>query len=400
MDVSRLKGALAFLPQERVLFGQGAADRLASEVDRLGRQRAFVITGTTRATKTGLLERVRQILGPRFAGAFYPVSQHVPRRDVLSAAFRAREVQADILISLGGGSPVDGTKAVALCLSEGVVSEEQLECYRVRGPGGVLTTPRFQGQAVPHIALSTTLSAAEFTSGFGITDETRRVKEGYGALPLAPRVVILDPELTVPTPPWLWSATGMRAVDHAIERLYSLRHQPFVDTLCLQSLRYLFRHLPSSTRDRQDLEAGLYCQFGAWMSIFGAMSVRTGISHAIGHQLGAHCNVAHGQTSCILLPAAMDFNLPAAADRLALVAECAGMDIRGRSTGEAAQAAIEMVRRFIKDLGCPTRLRDVGVEEADLRPIAEAVMEEVPFMENPLPIKAAEDVLEILQHAW
>ena len=91
MEGSQLNGAFTFLPQERVLFGQGAVERLASEVDRLNRQRAFVITGTTIATKTGLLERVQQILGRRFAGMFYPISQHVPRRDVLSAAFQARE---------------------------------------------------------------------------------------------------------------------------------------------------------------------------------------------------------------------------------------------------------------------------------------------------------------------
>jgi len=400
LDGSGLRGEFTFPPQERVLFGRGALERLASQVDRLGRHRAFVITGTTIAMKTGLLERVQQILGQRFAGMFYPISQHVPRRDVLTAAFQAREAKADILISLGGGSPVDGTKAVALCLSEGVVSEEQLESYRVRGPRGMHFAPQFRGQPVPHIALTTTLSAGEFTSGFGITDEARRVKEGYGAPPFVPRVVILDPELTVHTPPWLWAATGMRAVDHAIERLYSPKHQPLVDTLCIQALRYLFQNLLPSTRDPQNLEARLHCQLGAWMSIFGAVSVRTGISHAIGHQLGGHCNVPHGQTSCIMLPHAMDFNLPAAADRLALVAEGAGLDTRGLSTEDAAQAAIKRVRRFVKDLGCPTRLRDVGVKESDLLPLAEAVMEEVPLMENPLPIRGVDEILEVLRRAW
>ncbi len=203
MDEAGSISVFTFPPQERVIFGKGAVGRVASEMDRLGKQRAFVITGTTIATKTDLLERVRQILGPRFAGMFYPIPQHVPRRDVLSAAFQAREAKADILISLGGGSPVDGTKAVALCLSEGVTQERELESYRVRGPRGMRSAPPFRGHPVPHIALTTTLSAGEFTSGFGITDEARRVKEGYGGSQFVPRVVILDPELTVHTPPWL-----------------------------------------------------------------------------------------------------------------------------------------------------------------------------------------------------
>jgi alcohol dehydrogenase class IV len=400
MDEAGSISVFTFLPQERVIFGKGAVARVASEMDRLGKQRALVITGTTIATKTDLLERVRQVLGPRFGGMFYPISQHVPRRDVLAAAFQAREAKADILISLGGGSPVDGTKAVALCLSEGVTEEKGLESYRVRGQRGMRSAPPFRGQPVPHIALTTTLSAGEFTSGFGITDEARRVKEGYGGSQFVPRIVILDPELTVHTPAWLWAATGIRAVDHAVERLYSPKHQPLVDALCMQALRYLFKNLPASTRETQNLEARLYCQLGAWMSILGGMSVRTGISHAVGHQLGGHCNVPHGQTSCIMLPHAMDFNLPAAADRLALVAESAEIDTRGLSPEGAAQRAVEKVRGFIQDLGCPTRLRDVGVQESDFDLLAEAVMEEVHLMENPVPIRGADEILKMLRRAW
>jgi alcohol dehydrogenase class IV len=110
--------------------------------------------------------------------------------------------------------------------------------------------------------------------------------------------------------------------------------------------------------------------------------------------------VPHGQTSCIMLPHAMEFNLPAAAERLALVAEAAGLDSRGKTTEQMAGAAIDVVRRFISDLGCPTRLRDVGVEERDFPALAEAVMEEVPMMENPRPINGATDVIELLERAW
>jgi alcohol dehydrogenase class IV len=326
------------------------------------------------------------------------MSQHVPRRDVLLAASQARQAEADVLVSLGGGSPVDGTKAVALCLTERITSEEQLDSHRLK-PGGRRLSPQFPSQSIPHIAITTTLSAGEFTHIFGITDEVRRIKDGYGAPQFVPRVVILDPELTVHTPQWLWASTGLRAVDHAVERIYSVRHQPFVDTLCLQALRYLFQNLPRSVREPQALEARFYCQLGAWMSIIGFMNVRTGISHAIGHQLGGRCNVPHGQTSCIMLPHAMDFNLPVAADRLALVAEAAGVDTRETGIERAAREAVEAVRKLVKDLGCPTRLGEVGVKESDLSLLAEAVMLEVPTIENPRPIKDVNDVIEILRRA-
>src|SRR5919108_2910774 len=139
----------------------------------------------------------------------------------------------------------------------------------------------------------------------------------------------------------------MRAVDHAVERLYSPKHNPLSDTLCQQALRYLFAHLPRAARAPEDFAARLHCQLGAWMSIIGFATVRTGISHAIGHQLGGHCQVPHGQTSCIMLPHAMEFNLPVAADRLALVAEAAGLDGRRMNTEQMARAAIDTVRQFI-----------------------------------------------------
>ncbi|HSB78684.1 MAG TPA: iron-containing alcohol dehydrogenase [Candidatus Methylomirabilis sp.] len=390
-----MSGSLIFPPQERVIFGQGAVRHLADEVDRLGRKRALVITGTTIAKRTPLLSRVQEILGPRLAGVFFPISQHVPQNDVINAALQGREARADVLVSLGGSSPVDGAKAVALCLSEGVVSEQELHSY-CRGPHA----KPLQGHPLPHIALTTTLSAGEFTSGFAITDGQRRVKDIYGAPQFVPRVVILDPELTAFTPSWLWASTGMRAVDHAVERLYSPKHQPLVDALCIQALRYLFCDLPRSTREPQNLEVRLHCQLAAWMSAVGFMSVGTGISHAIGHQLGGHCNVPHGQTSCVILPHAMDFNRPAAAERLAIVAEAAGVDIRELNTPQAAMAAIKAVRRLIEDLGCPMRLRDVGVKDSDFPLLAQAVMDEAPLIENPRPLAGVSEISEILGKAW
>jgi maleylacetate reductase len=397
---SGIQGAFTFLPQERIIFGKGSVAQLAAEIDRLGCQRAFVITGTTIATKTDLLGRLQEVLGPRFAGVFYPIAQHTPRPDVVAAAARARAVNADVLVSLGGGSPVDGTKGVALCLAEDILTDAQLDPYRVRGPRGLRFNPQYRGMPVPHIAVTTTLSAGEFTSGVGITDPVRGVKESFGAPQMTPRIVILDPEATIYTPAWLWASTGMRAVDHAVERLYSPKHNPLSDTLCQQALHSLFHHLPRATRDPQDLDARLHCQLGAWMSIIGFATVRTGISHAIGHQLGGHCHVPHGQTSCIMLPHAMEFNLPVAADQLALVAETAGLETRRMTTEQAARAAIDAVRRFIGELGCPMRLRDVGVQERDFPALAEAVLEEVPLMENPRPISGVTDVIELLERAW
>src|SRR5690606_5481984 len=103
---SGIHGAFNFLPQERVIYGAGSLSELVAELDRLGCHRAFVITGTTIATKTDLLAEVQEVLGPRCVGVFYPMTQHVPREDVIAATAQAREVKPDVVVSLGGGSPV------------------------------------------------------------------------------------------------------------------------------------------------------------------------------------------------------------------------------------------------------------------------------------------------------
>lgn len=310
---------------------------------------------------------------------------------MIDATFEARQAKADILISLGGGSPIDAAKAVALSLSEGVTSVEELGACRQKP---------LQGKPIDHIALPTTLSGAEFTCVVGITDEVRRVKDIYVAIPLIPKHVILDPDLTVFTPPWLWASTGMRAVDHAVERIYSPGHQPVVDTLSLQSLRYLFQNLPLCLKDPQNMEARIHCQLASWMCNFGFLTVGTGISHAVGHQLGGHCNVPHGYTSCIMLPHAMEYNLPVVADRLALMAGAAGVEPQNLDEKTAAAAAIGAVRKLVSDLECPARLRDVGVAETDFSALAEAVMAEAPFISNPRRIEKKDDVIDLLRKAW
>jgi alcohol dehydrogenase len=389
------------LPVDRVIYGAGALAGLAGEVERLGRRRALVITGTSIATKTGLLERVTGLLGDRCAGAFSGSVQHVPKRTILDAAARAREVRADCLVSLGGGSPIDTTKAVVLVLAEGVADEAGLNAYTNRHITARAEVRPFGAEPpLPHIAIPTTLSAGEHSGHFGMTDEAHRRKDGGGHPLLVPRVVILDPEVTLDTPEWLWASTAIRALDHAVERFYTPTHQPLTDALCLEAIRLLARELPVTLHTPDRLEARLACQLAAWFSLFGAFNARTGLSHAIGHQLGGRCGVPHGQTSCVILPHVMAFNVPAAAERLALIGEAAGVMPEGKSEEEAAKAAVKTVGRFIKAIGCPTTLREVGVTEQDLAPLAQATFAELVPGANPRPVREPEEILDILKAAW
>jgi len=380
-----------YLAADRVIYGAGALAHLPQQMDRLEAQRAFVVTGQTIADKTGLLDRVKGLLGRRLSGVYPRAGEHVPRSRVLEAAQAAAEARADCLISLGGGSPVDTTKGVALALAEGIKRPEDFGPYSTRfvaaeGP----KRPFARNPPLPHIAITTTLSAGEHTPNAGSTDEVKRRKDGIGHPLLAPKVVILDPEVTRDTPAWLWASTGMRALDHAVERFYSPGHQPLTDPLCLEAIRLLSRFLPISTRGLHDLDARLSCQLAAWLSIYGAFNAPVGLSHAIGHQLGGRCGVPHGITSCITLARVMAYNAPAAPERMAAIAEA--------MSAADAPAAMDA---FVKSLELPTRLSETGkVKEADLEPLAHETFAELRPGHNPRPVRSAQEILEILRSVW
>ncbi|HEX2173571.1 MAG TPA: iron-containing alcohol dehydrogenase [Dehalococcoidia bacterium] len=397
-SIETLSGEYTFPKLEKVIFGPGSVARLAEQADRLGGRRAFIITGNTLANKTDLVDRVRSVLGSRCAGVYSGSKQHVPREAVLEAAEQARSAGADLLISFGGGSPVDLAKMVALCLAQNVRNETELDAYRIRFqyPDRV-DIPAVPNVSVPQIAVTTTLSAGEFTAFAGCTDPVRQAKDLYYAEHLNPKVCILDPEMTVATPSWLWGSTGVRSIDHCVEEVYSRVHQPFADALALRALAMLFDYLPRASAEPDNLAARGQCQVAAWMAVYSLPSVQVGLSHGIGHQLGARCNVPHGVTSCIMLPVVMDFNRPVTADRQALLAPSMGVDTRGLSDEEAATAAANNLRALVRELGIKDRLSDWGVTEADLPGIAADALEDLVVATNPRPVTSTERVVELLR---
>lgn len=395
-----LAGKFDINGMERVWYGAGSLDHLTEEVDRLGAKRAFVIASRTVAQETDLVDRLQKLLGNKLADVSATSKQHVPQSSVIEATREAREAKADLIISLGGGSQIDCAKGVTLCMSENIKEARELDNYRVvfEYPDKV-TIPALKGTAPPHLTVATTLSAGEYTNFIGITDTERKVKDLFVDNQLYPKVAFLDPTVTFATPPWLWASTGMRAVDHCVEGYISMTHMPFTDALAFNALKMLFENLPVSTREPENVSAKVNCQLAAWMSIFGLSNVLLGLSHGIGHQLGARANVPHGVTSCIMLPHVLEFNLPATAERQAQLAQAMGVDTSGMSTEEAAKAGIEALRNFIKGLELPYRLRDASVSKDDFDAIVKDAMEDLIVATNPRPA-TAQDVHALLESAY
>lgn len=388
-----------YLPMDVVYHGRGAISRLGGEVDRLGASRVFVVTSPSVVRNTDALERISAQLGGREVHVFDGVRPHVPYSCLQPGLDALRAFGADVLLSVGGGSVVDAARALALAVGEGIRDVAALERFRADFvPPNTTTIPPTSGRALPHIAVPTTLSAAEFANAGAVTSESRHAKDLLIADELTPRAVILDPDLAVQTPLSLWSATGMRALDHAIESVYSPNGGPVIDVLSLEAVRRMTRALRATQADPSDVPAREEGQLAAWMSYFGEMNLTLGLSHAIGHQLGARFGMQHGVTSCIVLPHVMRYVAPVVGDRLALVASALGVDdttIAALGPGEAAAAAVE---QLVQDLGLPSRLHEVGVHAGDFPGLADAVLGDLVVAGSPRPV-TKDQVIEILVSA-
>jgi maleylacetate reductase len=381
------KGRVVFGAMDEVVFGQPAAQAVAAQLDRLGASRAFLMVSGTLRRQTGEIQKIVDALGARCAGIFDAMPPHTPREAVIAAAGQARAAQADLIVTVGGGSITDGAKAVQICLANDILSAEAVD--QVRGVRGVV--PPIKPPSVRQISVPTTIAGGEFSAIAGVTNTGTHVKEMLRHELAMPRAVILDPAITVHTPEWLFLSTGIRAVDHCVEGICSREAHPYADAQALHGLSMLANGLPRVKADAGDLDARMDCQIGTWLSTGPLTSgVPMGASHGIGYVLGAAYGVPHGYTSCVMLPAVMRWNESVNAARQAMVAAAMGQP--GRDAGD-------VLDDFIRALGMPRSLREVNVAPEHFERIAEQSMATPWVPRNPRKIDGPAEVREILQLA-
>jgi maleylacetate reductase len=385
-------GRVVFSQMEDVQFGVRAADAIAEHAKGLDARHVFLMVSGTLNRQTDEIARIRTALGNRCSGIFDRMPPHTPRHAVIEAAAQARAANADLIVTIGGGSITDGAKAVQLCLANDITTAEALDSYRpVKGPDGTFGPPPCKPPTVRQITVPTTLSAGEFSAIAGVTDERTKVKELFRHPSIIPAAVILDPAITVHTPEWLFLSTGIRAVDHCVEGICSNEAHPYADAQALRGLALLSAGLPKVKADPTDLQARLDCQIGSWLSMGPlASGVPMGASHGIGYVLGAVFDIPHGHTSCIMLPSVMRWNRPANADRQALVAA---------AMGHPGEDAADVLDRFIAGLGMPRSLGAVQVGAAQFDRISEQAMGTPWVPRNPRRIEGPAAVREILELA-
>ncbi|MET3515165.1 maleylacetate reductase [Pseudacidovorax sp. 1753] len=378
---------------ERVVFGQPAAEVVAAEAERLGAKRVFVLTAALLAEQTDVPARLAVALGARHAATWSGIAAHTPRDDVIAAVEAARRADADLLVALGGGSVIDAAKVVATCLVNDVGTVDDMDALR-KSPSQSMTAAGAGVRApqLPLLAVPTTLAGAEFTAYAGVTHPRTRLKEVFTHPQQVPRVVVLDPAVTLPTPQALWLSTGVRALDHAVEDICSIDAQPYSQGTALQAIRLLTRALPATHRDAGNLRARLDAQVAGWLSTVGSQAgVNKGASHGIGHALGGTGGVPHGLTSCILMPHVMRFNEPVVREQHAMISE---------AMGQPSVPAWQVVAGLIEGLGLPLTLRAVGLDDDErIEAVAQAAMHDPWIRTNPRPIEGVATVRRLLEAA-
>jgi maleylacetate reductase len=376
--------------QQTVAFGVPIADAIMEAVRRLAMRRVAVVTTNSLSGPGGLAEAVVKVLGSKFQCIVSGIHPHTPRKDVIRVAKALDGI--DGVVTIGGGSVCDSVKAARLCLANGISDPVGMDRLRPYHKGRDSEPDETRSPTLPFIAVPTTLSAGEFTSAAGVTDERGPLKQVFVYPRLSPDIVILDPEMTTQTPNRLFFSTGLRAVDHAVETWCSINPTPLSDAYSLHAARLLITSLRRVLDVPAEMEARLDCMKGAWLSILGAAAgVRAGASHGMGHALGGTAGMPHGETSCVMLPHILRYNASVNGNRQAVIAS---------AVGSPDMMLADIVSNLVAALGLPVRLRDAGVTESQIGDVATAAVHDPLLASNPRPISSLDVVLELLKQAW
>jgi alcohol dehydrogenase class IV len=365
-----------------VIWGESADQAVAREAERLKASRIMIVASGTLSRETNVIQSVARALGGRYAGLFDQGREHAPLEYILECAEVARGLDPDLIVTIGGGSPIDMVKIVLLCLTHDLRTREDLLALA----GKTTSTP----SRLRQIVAPTTLSAGEYSNAAGGTDSRRKTKDMYWGPDLCARSVILDPQLCTHTPSWLWLSTAIRSVDHAVESYCSTAPNVLVDAGALHALKLFADSLRRTRADEGDLDARQQSQMAVWLAASSLGRVPMGASHGIGYVLGAVGGVPHGYTSCVMLPAVLRWNEPATPERQRDIAA---------ALGRPADSAAHAVAGLISDLGLPRTLGEVGVGEDQLETIARMAAVNPVVRANPRPIRGPDDVMEILRLA-
>ncbi|NOH82760.1 L-threonine dehydrogenase [Vibrio sp. 03-59-1] len=365
--------ASAFFIPAINLMGAGCLTDAADSIKSQGFKKGLIVTDKV-LNQIGVVKQVQDLLNEReVATVIFDGTQPNPTTGNVKAGLELLSAnECDFVISLGGGSPHDCAKGVALVAANG----GQIGDYE-----GVDQSAK---PMLPLIAINTTAgTASEMTRFCIITDEARHIKMAIVDKHTTPLISVNDPMLMLAKPASLTAATGMDALTHAIEAYVSIAATPITDAVAIKAIELIQAHLRTAVANGDDLEARdqmAYAQFMAGMAFNNAS---LGYVHAMAHQLGGFYDLPHGVCNAVLLPHVQRYNAQVCPERLRDVAKAMGVDVEGMSAEDGANAALEAINVLSKDVGIPAGLKDLGAKLEDISVLADNALKDACGFTNP-----------------
>ena len=299
-----------------------------------------------------------------------------------------KENECDFVISLGGGSPHDCAKGIALLATNGGDIKDYEGVNKSKYP------------QLPLITINTTAgTASEMTIFSIITDEDRHIKMALVDKHMTPVMAVNDPMLMVAMPKSLTSATGMDALTHSIEAYVSTNATPITDACAEKSIELIAKYLKRAVENGNDIKARDMMAYAEFLAGMAFNNASLGYVHAMAHQLGGFYDLPHGVCNAVLLPHVQEFNAKVSAERLKKVASIMGIDVDEMTNEEGAKACIEAIKDLSKSIGIPSGLKELGAKEEDFDVLAENALKDACGLTNPV-VATHKDIVQIFKNAF
>jgi len=385
-----MKKTFSFTGAKKIVFGCAAFESLADHVKELGGRRPLIVLDKN-LSKSGFRERAQAALAAgSLKAVFFDKVEPEPLLELADEGTEAaRRGKCDIVVGIGGGSAMDVAKAVAALLPNKGRAIDFLGLNKVPGPG------------IPTIMVPTTAgtgSEVTFTAVF--LRKNLNKKEGMNSPYLYPTLALLDPTLTLSLPPQPTAATGIDALCHAVESYTSVNASPMSEMASLEAIRLIAENLRTCVHNGRNLEARENMLLGSLYAGLGLANAGVGAAHSLSYPLGGKYGISHGVANTLMLPRVMDFNVPSAQNKFAVIAEIMGESTEGLPLREAAYLAVDAVESLIEDCGIFTTLREIGVPEEDFPELARIALTVLRPLENNPRKVTFEEAVEIYRAAY
>jgi len=377
-----------YLNPKVALMGAGCVKEIGKHAKDLGATKALIVSGKSKHGERLTLDIYKILEDAGLEGTIFPRADPNPTdTSVMEGADIYRKEDCNIIVAVGGGSPMDCAKAIGIVVYNGGLINEY------EGVGKVTKG------IPPLITVNTTAgTASEMTSFTIITDTKRHIKMAIVDPRITPDIAVNDPELMVSMPPALTAATGMDALTHAVEAYVSTMATPTTDAAAIKSIELISKYLREAVSHGEDIRTRDMMAHAEYLAGIAFNNASLGYVHSMAHQLGGFYNLPHGVCNAILLPYVEAYNKQIVPERFADIARAMGEKVEGLSNEEAADRAIEAIRKLASDIGIPSGLKELGAKEEDLELLAEHAMQDVCRLTNPREL-SKEDIIKIYRKA-